>query len=99
MSKVDAQRAMREEKYARDSAAALSRRTAAAGGAKPPAATPAPSARATPAAGADTKDTDGKTDARTDAAPRGAARCGHKSMNGRECTREAGHAEKSHRYS
>jgi hypothetical protein len=25
--------------------------------------------------------------------------CGHKSMNGRACTREAGHAEKSHRYS
>ena len=25
--------------------------------------------------------------------------CGHKSMNGRTCTREAGHAEKSHRYS
>ena len=94
MSKVDAQRAMREEKYARDSAAALSRRTAAAGGAKPPAATsPAPSAKPAPAA--DTKAADGKTDA----APQGSARCGHKSMNGRECTREAGHAEKSHRYS
>ena len=24
--------------------------------------------------------------------------CGHKSMNGRACTRPAGHAEKSHRY-
>jgi hypothetical protein len=26
-------------------------------------------------------------------------RCGHRSMNGRTCTREAGHAAKSHRYS
>ena len=27
------------------------------------------------------------------------ALCGHKSMNGRTCTRERGHAAKSHRYS
>jgi hypothetical protein len=37
------------------------------------------------------------------AAPKAAATseatCGHKSMNGRACTREAGHSEKSHRYS
>jgi hypothetical protein len=33
----------------------------------------------------------------TAAAPRG-ERCGHKSMNGRACTREAAHSEKSHRY-
>ena len=36
-------------------------------------------------------------------APRAAApavgTCGHKSMNGRACTREPGHSEKSHRYS
>ncbi|HEU5036711.1 MAG TPA: hypothetical protein VFT70_06895 [Nocardioides sp.] len=32
-------------------------------------------------------------------APDGDARCGHRSMNGRTCTREAGHAAKSHRYS
>lgn len=25
--------------------------------------------------------------------------CGHRSMNGRTCTREAGHAAKNHRYS
>lgn len=25
--------------------------------------------------------------------------CGHRSMNGRTCTREAGHTAKSHRYS
>ena len=27
------------------------------------------------------------------------ALCGHRSMNGRTCTREQGHAAKSHRYS
>ena len=27
------------------------------------------------------------------------ALCGHRSMNGRSCTREHGHASKSHRYS
>ena len=27
------------------------------------------------------------------------ALCGHRSMNGRTCTRELGHAAKSHRYS
>jgi hypothetical protein len=24
--------------------------------------------------------------------------CGHRSMNGRSCTRDAGHAQKNHRY-
>ena len=28
-----------------------------------------------------------------------AARCGHRAISGRTCTREAGHAAKSHRYS
>jgi hypothetical protein len=27
------------------------------------------------------------------------ALCGHRAISGRECTREQGHAEKSHRYS
>lgn len=31
--------------------------------------------------------------------PPGEALCGHRSMNGRTCTREHGHAAKSHRYS
>ena len=33
------------------------------------------------------------------AAPPAEALCGHRSMNGRTCTREQGHAAKSHRYS
>jgi hypothetical protein len=32
-------------------------------------------------------------------APPTDALCGHRSMNGRTCTREHGHAAKSHRYS
>jgi hypothetical protein len=91
MSKLDAQRAMREAKYARDSASGPTRREAAAasggaasGGAAPAvrptsAAKPARKAAAGPAAEGD--------------------RCGHRSMNGRACTREMGHSEKSHRYS
>jgi hypothetical protein len=89
MSKVDAQRAMREAKYARIRASGPSRREAAAlagTSAAPPAGAPtAKPARAAEAAPAAT-------------APEG-GRCGHTSMNGRACTREAGHAEKSHRYS
>lgn len=34
-----------------------------------------------------------------DAGVYGEALCGHRSMNGRTCTRESGHAAKSHRYS
>ena len=95
MSKLDAQRAMREAKYARDSASGPTRREAAAaasGGApvRPSvdAKAAAPCARKRAAA----------TAAPTAAQPEG-DRCGHKSMNGRACTREAGHSEKSHRYS
>jgi hypothetical protein len=48
-----------------------------------PAARPATSQAATPVA----------------AAPPDDGLCGHRSMNGRTCTREQGHAAKSHRYS
>ena len=104
MSKVDAQRAMREAKYARNRASGPTRREAAAQAdqAKAPAegpsrTTPDPVAAAAPT---DALSTDAPS---TDAAPIVAAPpvqgCGHKSMNGRTCTRPAGHAEKSHRYS
>ena len=86
MSKLDAQRAMREAKYARTHASGPNRRDAATvGGMSTTPATPSPSNEA----------------ARTDtgvAAPEGGERCGHRSMNGRVCTREAAHSEKSHRY-
>jgi hypothetical protein len=88
MSKVDAQRAMREAKYASNRASGSSRGDASPVGrastpaARTPAATPARAAAAVPTA----------------AAAEG-GRCGHKSMNGRACTREAAHSEKNHRYS
>ena len=87
MSKVDAQRAMREAKYARDRASGPSRREAAAVGEPSPAPTaPTPRSTRAPAVAAPTAAAEG-------------ARCGHTSMNGRACTREAAHSEKSHRYS
>lgn len=92
MSKLDAQRAMREAKYAKDRASGPTRREAAAGETKPPVAPG--SAGSTPKKGAASK----RPAAAATAVPEG-ERCGHKSMNGRACTREAGHSEKSHRYS
>jgi len=81
MSKLDAQRAMREARY--EQAAGRSARNAAAPGPTPrripaPVEAPPPSAEAEPGS---------------------AQACGHRSMNGRTCTREQGHAAKSHRYS
>jgi hypothetical protein len=48
-----------------------------------PAASPAPSAKPVTAM----------------AATPGSGACGHRNMGGRECTRDSGHPEKSHRYS
>lgn len=39
------------------------------------------------------------TDAATPTPPAADGLCGHRSMNGRTCTREQGHAAKTHRYS
>ncbi|GAA4759179.1 hypothetical protein GCM10023350_51520 [Nocardioides endophyticus] len=83
MSKTDELRAMREAKYAR-AAAALSGQPQAQ-----PKTEPKKKTAAKP-----------KTDPKTE--PQAATDdglCGHRSMNGRSCTREAGHAAKSHRYS
>ena len=83
MSKTDELRAMREAKYAR---------AAAARGATP---TVQPKAKPKPAPVAPAPD----NKAETEAAETDTGLCGHRSMNGRTCTREAGHAAKSHRYS
>jgi hypothetical protein len=90
VSKVDALRAMREARYARDSASGPTRReaAAAASGGVPV----APRAKVSPAKATESARTDSL------ATPEG-ERCGHKSMNGRACTRDAGHSEKNHRYS
>jgi hypothetical protein len=85
MSKTDELRAMREAKYAR-AAAALS--------GQPQAQKAAPKTTAAPAKKAEPKTAKPEPQTATDD-----GLCGHRSMNGRSCTREAGHAAKSHRYS
>ncbi len=101
MSKVDAQRAMREAKYARQREGAAARRTSATG-TEPPAASPEKAAegvaqpRRAPEARAATVQ---QPDAPTPPEERSQDVCGHRSMNGRTCTREAGHEQKNHRYS
>jgi hypothetical protein len=83
MSKLDAQRAMREARYARQKAQAAG-------------ATAAPKAtvRATPIAPSST------IPEPPEVAPESGERpCGHRAISGRTCTREHGHAAKSHRYS
>ena len=92
MSKLDAQRAMREAKYAAERASGPTRREAAAQSGVPAQAAARPSAR--PSARRS------ESAAASLAAPAQPAteRCGHRSMNGRSCTRDAGHSETSHRY-
>jgi hypothetical protein len=93
MSKEAALRAMREAKF----------NARAAGGAKPPTRTAArppvaPDAAPTAAKKAVKKAAE-KAAVEPDAGVETEALCGHTSMNGRTCTREKGHAAKSHRYS
>jgi hypothetical protein len=81
MSKLDAQRAMREARY-EGAAARVAAPTATANArraTKRPASTSADTAHP--------------------AAEDEAALCGHRAISGRTCTRERGHAAKSHRYS
>ncbi|MQW77513.1 hypothetical protein GHK92_16695 [Nocardioides sp. dk4132] len=90
MSKMDALRAMREAKYEAAQKAAGSGTTA-----RRPAATPTKATKAAPA-----KDTKrGAKAAEAPAADAATELCGHRNMSGRTCTREQGHAAKSHRYS
>jgi len=86
MSKEAALRAMREARYLE--------RTSGAG---PAARKVTPAVR--PAATRAPTVPDAEPEATPDAAPAGEGLCGHRSMNGRTCTREQGHAAKSHRYS
>ena len=88
MSKMDNLRAMREARYEQ----AASR-------------TPAPTRVSARAEQPSTPATERPSAART-TAPKaveqdvpGPALCGHRAISGRTCTREQGHAAKSHRYS
>lgn len=89
MSKMDELRAMREAKYARAAA-----HRAGQAQTRP---TPAPVAPDAAPAKAKTKAKPKTAPVEESKEPSGL--CGHRSMNGRTCTREAGHAAKSHRYS
>ncbi len=84
MSKMDELRALREARYERTVSRAPASRVAAPKKAERPA---APTVGAEPpAAASETNDSETKL-------------CGHRAISGRTCTREHGHAAKSHRYS
>ena len=84
MSKMDNLRAMREAKYAE-----AQKRAASA-----PARAKAPVAPAAPDAKKKAPEPSAEVGVSTDE-----DLCGHRNMSGRTCTRERGHAAKSHRYS
>lgn len=82
---MDDLRAMREARYAAATARAAQRPAA-----RRPAPPVAPPEEAAPK----------RTAKATQKAPAASEElCGHRNMSGRTCTREAGHAAKSHRYS
>ena len=84
MSKMDALRAMREARYEE----AMARAAKSTG-------TP----KTTRMSGAKKRPAAEPADAEAPAAQQEAALCGHRAISGRSCTRELGHAAKSHRYS
>ncbi len=98
MSKLDAQRAMREARYAARNSSGPTRRQAAAGGAGTAPATPESEPATKPRRTAKAAPTAAKAAPATAKTPESGELCGHTSMNGRSCTRPAGHSEKSHRY-
>jgi hypothetical protein len=88
MSKVDAQRAMREARYA-----ALQAQPAATRRPAPPSEQPAPAAR--PVKARPTANPPAQVRRAADTAT---GLCGHRSIGNKSCQREAGHPEKAHRY-
>jgi hypothetical protein len=88
MSKMDNLRAMREARYEQAAARAGKAATRTS---MPQATTAKTTALPRPAVSA--------SPATDDVAEPEAALCGHRAISGRTCTREAGHAAKSHRYS
>lgn len=90
MSKMDDLRAMREARYEQ-----MSARASKAAPAKKPRTPPvAPAKTASPAPGpVEAEQVAEGTE------PGETSLCGHRAISGRTCTREQGHAAKSHRYS
>ena len=103
MSKMDALRAMREERYEQAQKSAQKPTQKSTGKTAPAGAgTGQPVRRATPAKRPPVAPpaTSGSPEgAGTEAVEAVEALCGHKNMSGRSCTRPHGHSEKSHRYS
>ena len=90
MSKMDGLRAMREARHAE--MVARSKTANPAGTAKAPLAPkPQPKTAKAPV--------ESNVEDAENAEPPEEALCGHRNMSGRTCTREHGHAAKSHRYS
>lgn len=91
MSKMDNLRAMREARYAEAQKRAKSGAASAPARRAPVAPPPKPAGKvaAKPAEG----------EAAVESAAAAEELCGHRNMSGRTCTRERGHAAKSHRYS
>lgn len=92
MSKMDALRAMREAKYE------AAQKTSQKAGAKAPQARTRPPV-APPTTTPASKAKPAKAEQSEEPAAQAEALCGHRNMSGRTCTREHGHAAKSHRYS
>jgi hypothetical protein len=93
MSKMDALRAMREARY--EEAAASRKPPVSAGGVARSAAPGVRPTRRPSPEGAHGTPTDTLP---TDEASPEESLCGHRSISGRTCTREQGHAATSHRY-
>ena len=96
MSKMDNLRAMREARY--EESQARAKANAGSSASTPAATTTPPSATIRPARAPVLAVVPDPPEAAPAAAPEEAL-CGHRNMSGRTCTREAGHAAKSHRYS
>lgn len=88
MSKMDDLRAMREARYKQAVERAAAARSQGAPRRAQPAPPVAPEAKAAI-----------EPDAKAPAREPEVELCGHRNMSGRTCTREKGHAAKSHRYS
>lgn len=106
MSKMDDMRAMREARYQRagatpprDGEGARTTRTSRSAPVAPDTATPGGSAAPAKKTTARTKAAPAAASADGAAAPAVEGLCGHRAISGRTCTREQGHAAKSHRYS
>ncbi|SDH47572.1 hypothetical protein SAMN05192558_102149 [Actinokineospora alba] len=98
MSKTDDLRALREARYAQRTAARETKPVAAT-----PPRPPAKPARVAPGTTdvepAKVAETAKVTETAEVTEVAEAALCGHRAISGRSCTRERGHAAKSHRYS